>query len=318
MPEPRPVTERPSGTPPARVSVVIPVRNGAGVIARQLDALAAQAYDGDWEVVIADNGSSDGTAEVARRWADRLPGLRVADAGARPGVGPARNVGTRAATGDAVLFCDADDECDPHWVASMARALADHPIVGGPCSVEDPDGTVHPAPTALHLTFGVVPFPIGGNFGVWVDVFDHVGGFDEDHPQAKAEDAEFCIRAWELGYVAGFAPGALMVKARRLDLASTYHQWRGYGVGSMFNMWRYRDRGAIRLVLRSEVRIFGWMVLHLGRLRTHDGRHRWVRWVSGRVGWVEGFLRFRRLPPAPRPPGARPLTPGHAAVTPPA
>ena len=294
-------------SPPARVSVVVPVRNGAGVIARQLDALAAQTYDGDWEVVIADNGSTDGTAAVVAAWADRLPRLRVVDAGARPGVGPARNVGTRAASGDAALYCDADDACAPGWVAAMVRALAEHPIVGGPCSVEDPDGTVHPAPTDLHRTFDVVPFPIGGNFGLWVDVFERVGGFEEDHPEAKAEDAEFCIRAWELGYVAGFAPGALMVKARRLDLRSTYHQWRGYGVGSVFNLWRYRDRGIVPVVLRHEARMLGWMLMHLGRLASHDGRHRWVRWFSGRVGWLEGYLRFRRLPPRPRPPGARPL-----------
>ena len=307
---------RPTSGVPALVSVVLPVRNGAAVIARQLDALAAQTYVGPWEVVIADNGSTDGTAAVVAGWSDRLPGLRVVDAGARPGVGPARNVGTWAASGDAVLYCDADDACVPEWITAMVAALADHPIVGGPCAVEDPDGTVYPAPTALHATFGVVPFPIGGNFGVWVEVFDRVGGFEQDHPEAKAEDAEFCIRAWELGYVAGFAPGALMVKARRLDLASTYRQWRGYGVGTMFNMWRFRDRGVPARVLRGEARIIGWMILHLAKVATPDGRHRWVRWASGKVGWVEGFIRFRKLPPAPRPPGAPPLTPDHP-VTPP-
>ncbi len=56
---------------------------------------------------------------------------------------------------------------------------------------------------------------------MWREVFDRVGGFENEHPAAKAEDAEFCIRAWEFGYEAGFAPGALMIKARRQDLAST-------------------------------------------------------------------------------------------------
>jgi glycosyltransferase involved in cell wall biosynthesis len=294
---------------PRRVSVVLPVRNGADVIARQLDALAGQTYAGEWEVVVADNGSTDGTADVVAKWADRLPDLRVVDASARPGVGPARNVGTRAATGDAVLYCDADDRCAPDWVSCMVAALADHPIVGGPCSVEAPDGTVYAAPVKLHLTLRAVPFAIGGNFGVWIDVFERVGGFEAEHPEAKAEDAEFCIRAWEHGYEAGFAPGALMVKARRGDLTSTYHQWHGYGMGTMFNVCRYRDRGLPRLLLEQEVRHVGWMILHLSRIRTHDGRHRWVRWASGRIGWIEGYLRFRRLPVAPRPAGARPLRP---------
>jgi len=304
--------------PPALVSVVIPVRNGAAVIHRQLDALTGQTYPGAWEVVVADNGSTDDTVAVVEGWADRLPGLRVVDAGSRPGVGPARNAGTAAARGEAVLYCDADDACDPGWVSGMVDALTRYPIVGGPCAVEDPDGTVYDAPTRLHETFGVVPFPIGGNFGVWVDVFDRVGGFEADHPEAKAEDAEFCIRAWELGYVAGFAPDARVVKARRLDLRSTYHQWRGYGVGTMFNMRRYRDRGVPRRVLKREVRILGWMVVHLPRIVHADGRHRWVRWASGKVGWIEGLVRFRRLPPAPRPPGARPLRSDAEPVIPPA
>jgi hypothetical protein len=189
----------------------------------------------------------------------------------------------------------------------MAAALVDHPIVGGPCSVEDPDGTVHPAPTKLHQTFGVVPYPVGGNFGLWVDVFEAVGGFEAENAMAKAEDAEFCIRAWELGYDAGFAPGATMVKARRLDLASTFRQWRGYGLGTMFNVCRYRDRGLPRLVAKRELRVLGWMLVHITNVRTHDGRHRWVRWLSSRVGWIEGFIRFHGIPVAPRPAGARPM-----------
>jgi glycosyltransferase involved in cell wall biosynthesis len=303
--------------PPRRVSVVIPVRNGARVISRQLDALAAQTYPGDWEIVVADNGSTDGTAKVVHDWADqpvqpgqaRRPDLRVVDASTWPGVGPARNVGTRAATGDAILYCDADDRCSPGWVACMVAALGEHPIVGGPCSVEADDGSVHPPPTRLHLTLGLVPFPIGGNFGLWLDVFEAVGGFEDENPAAKAEDAEFCLRGWELGYEAGFAPGALMTKARRPDLASTYHQWHGYGMGTMFNVCRYRDRGLPRQLVRQELRIMGWMIVHLAQIRTADGRYRWTRWVAGRIGYLEGYLRFHRLPVAPRPAGARPLLP---------
>jgi hypothetical protein len=47
-------------------------------------------------------------------------------------------------------------------------------------------------------------------------------------------------------------------------------------------------------------------------VRTRGGRMRWVRWAASKVGWVTGYLRFRRLPVAPRPPGAR------ALVSPPA
>jgi len=305
-------TDRTPGRPPASVSVVIPVRDGAAVLHRQLDALAAQTFTGSWEVVIADNGSTDGSGQVAMGWSDRLPGLRVIDASQRRGVGPARNRGCEESTSEAVLFCDADDEASPEWVASMVAALASHPIVGGPCQIEDPDGSIVPAPDRLGLTLGIVPFPLGGCFGVWRDVFAEVGGFEADHPEAQAEDAEFCLRAWELGHVAGFAPGALLTKSRRPDLRSTYRQWKGYGTGAMFNALRFRDRGTMRLLGRGELRLLGWMVVHLPAVRTREGRMRWVRWWAAKVGWLTGYVRYRRLPVAPRPPGAR------ALVSPPA
>ncbi len=298
--------------PPASVSVVIPVRNGAAVLHRQLDALAAQTHTGSWEVVIADNGSTDGSAGVAMQWSDRLPGLRVIDASQRRGVGSARNRGCEESASEAVLFCDADDEASPEWVASMVAALGAHPIVGGPCEIEDPDGSIVPAPGKLGLTLGSVPFPLGGCFGVWRDVFVEVGGFETDHPEAQAEDAEFCLRAWELGHVAGFAPGALMTKSRRPDVRSTFRQWKGYGTGAMFNACRFRDRGTMELLVRGEIRLVGWMFVHLPEVRTREGRMRWVRWAAAKAGWVTGYVHYRRLPAAPRPPGAR------ALVSPPA
>jgi len=298
--------------PPSSVSVVIPVRNGAEVLHRQLDALAVQTFTGSWEVVVADNGSTDGSAEVAMRWRDRLPGLRVIDASGRRGVGPARNRGCEESTAEAVLFCDADDVASPEWVAAMVAALGGHPIVGGPCQIVDPDGTVVPAARKLGLTLGLVPFPVGACFGVWHDVFDEVGGFEPDHPEAQAEDAEFCLRAWELGHVAGFAPDALMTKSRRSDVRSTYRQWRGYGTGAMFNARRFRDRGTMPILLRVDARLLGWMIVHLPLIRTREGRMRWLRWGAAKVGWATGYLRYRRLPVAPRPPDAR------ALVSPPA
>ena len=65
---------------PRSVSVVMPTRNVAETVGGQLAALAAQTYTGDWELVVADNGSTDDTAPVLHRWADRIPHLRVVDA----------------------------------------------------------------------------------------------------------------------------------------------------------------------------------------------------------------------------------------------
>ena len=55
------------------VSVVVVMRNAAATIGEQLEALSRQDYAGPWEVVLADNGSTDDSVAVARQWEDRLP-----------------------------------------------------------------------------------------------------------------------------------------------------------------------------------------------------------------------------------------------------
>jgi len=83
-----------------RVSVVMPVLNGAATLPQQLRALAAQTYPGRWELVVADNGSTDETAQVVREWTGRLPCLRLVDASDRMSTNYARNV--RTLTADAI------------------------------------------------------------------------------------------------------------------------------------------------------------------------------------------------------------------------
>ena len=111
------------------MSVVIPCLNAAATIGVQLEALAGQSWEGEWEVIVADNGSTDGSREIVESYRGRLPGLQLVDASDRRGQAHARNLGAAAATGDAFLFCDADDEVAPGWLAALGRALAEHEFV---------------------------------------------------------------------------------------------------------------------------------------------------------------------------------------------
>ena len=63
----------------------------------------------DWEVVVADNGSDDGTRACVQRWSERHPRIHLVDASARRGAAAARNIGVRSARGRLLAFCDADD-----------------------------------------------------------------------------------------------------------------------------------------------------------------------------------------------------------------
>jgi glycosyltransferase involved in cell wall biosynthesis len=88
------------------VSVVIPFRNAAPHFRHQLEALAGQDFDGEWEAVVVDNGSSDGSRAIAEEFLERL-NLKIVDAADKPGAGYARNAGARLAAGRKLLFVDA-------------------------------------------------------------------------------------------------------------------------------------------------------------------------------------------------------------------
>jgi glycosyltransferase involved in cell wall biosynthesis len=108
------------------ISVVIPVWNSPDLIGKCLTALQAQTYPrGKHEVLVVDNGSTDGTAEVVRSFPfARLLSEPVA------GSYRARNLGLRSARGDYVAFTDADCVPDPRWLAEGAQAAERHPDAG--------------------------------------------------------------------------------------------------------------------------------------------------------------------------------------------
>ena len=80
---------------------------------------------------MADNGSSDSGPDLAREWSARDPRIRLVDASGRPGPAAARNIGVKAARGDLLAFCDADDVVQPGWLAGLVTALGRAEVVAG-------------------------------------------------------------------------------------------------------------------------------------------------------------------------------------------
>src|SRR3989454_1149759 len=107
-----------------RISVIVPTWNEAKYLPGLFESLKHQTIPPD-EVLIADSGSSDDTPEVARR-----AGATVVE-GERQGPGEGRNRGARAATGNVLVFVDADCILPPNLIESVFLALADPAVVGG-------------------------------------------------------------------------------------------------------------------------------------------------------------------------------------------
>jgi cellulose synthase/poly-beta-1,6-N-acetylglucosamine synthase-like glycosyltransferase len=287
--------------PPA-VSVVIPAFDEAPALADQLRALAVQDFDGRLEVLVADNGSTDGTPEVARRvGAEVLPGLRVLDASARPGPSAARNAGWRAATGDLVLFCDADDIVAPDWVRGMVAALEKDAVVGGRLEVErlnDPLSRAWrqpPAQTHLPRAEGYLPFAMGSNMGIRAEVLHTLGGFDETLDRS-GEEPDLCWRAQLAGSTLGFAPDAVVHYRLRRGLRSLLRQQRRWGLGSVDLYVRFRDRGMPRSSTGAALGHWARLLLATpARLpfRTHRGV--WASRLAYRWGRLRGSIEHRTV-----------------------
>jgi glycosyltransferase involved in cell wall biosynthesis len=278
--------------------VVLPVKNGAATIGDQLEALAGQDYDEAFEVLVVDNRSDDGTAAAAVTWADRIPGLRIVPAVGRDGINYARNVGATAATGDLVLFCDADDVVDSAWVRAMAGA-SDCDLVGGRIDAETlntPDIVASRPPydpNNLPVAHNFLPFAVGANCGVRRDVFTRIGGFDEAYVRGGA-DVEFFWRAQLASYRLCFVPNAVVRYRYRGGLRPLARQFYRYGMADAQLYRRFRDDGVRREPARDIGLAWWWLVWHLPDLvRSPARRGRWIRRAANRLGRVRGSLRQR-------------------------
>ncbi len=107
------------------LSVIIPNWNGAHHLPECLDSLRAQNFR-DFEVIVADNGSTDATAEVLARY----PEVRGLALGKNYGFTGACNAGLRAARGAVQILLNNDTAAHPAWLAEIAAAFAAHPEVG--------------------------------------------------------------------------------------------------------------------------------------------------------------------------------------------
>ena len=103
-----------------QVSVIMPVYNGEAYLASAVDSVLGQTTQ-DLELVVVDDGSSDGSAAILERYGERIRVLRQANAG----VSAARNAGIAAARGEFIAFLDSDDWWESDFLDEMLRAMAD-------------------------------------------------------------------------------------------------------------------------------------------------------------------------------------------------
>lgn len=194
--------------PAVRASVIVPVRNAAKTLPRTLDALASQVVSERYEVIVVDDGSNDGSAELAEHAPGPVTVLRQAGAGPAA----ARNRGVAEARGEALCFTDADCFPTPEWLAAGLRALNRAELV---------QGAIRPDPDAVRTPFDHTLRVIGenglyetANLFVRRELFEALDGFElwlePEVGKPMAEDVWFGWRARRAGARIAFEPDALV------------------------------------------------------------------------------------------------------------
>jgi glycosyltransferase involved in cell wall biosynthesis len=225
------------------VSVVIPALNARETLPAQLEALARQKVSFSWEILVCDNGSTDGTADLVREWAERVPGLVVVDASERRGPGAARNFGAAAARAKLLVFCDADDIVSDSWLAEMREALRANDFVAGTNDYVRLHSRWAMAVSRSEDSLITMPYwprykaAGAGNLGIAASVFAEVGGFDES--LMTGEDVDLCWRVQLAGHTLTRSAAAVAYIRKRRGLASVARQAYSYGVGNRILTEKY-------------------------------------------------------------------------------
>jgi glycosyltransferase involved in cell wall biosynthesis len=273
------------------ISVVVPVLNGCPWLELQLEALSRQRCEEPWEVVVADNGSTDGTQELVDRWTAQCTRIRFVDASARRGPGAARNIGVKEASGNLLAFCDADDQVQPGWLQACVAGLATAEVVAGVFDFGLLSGRPpQPERPAASEQLGFLPAGLGANLAVRRQDFEEMGGFSED--LFVGEDVDLCWRLQLAGRRFAMLDGAIVAKREQQALAEVFRRAMSYGRSGPVLYRRYRERGA-RRQLRRWVKSIGWLIVSLPLLRERNARGAWVHGAGMRVGRLVGSVENR-------------------------
>jgi glycosyltransferase involved in cell wall biosynthesis len=242
------------------VSVVISTRNRADLLRNCLRRLAANHATASFEMIVVDNGSTDGTREVVEALAPEcaVPLHYIWEP--RQGVSYGRNAGIARAVGRIIAFTDDDIEVAANWVERVHRLFEQHPdvdCIGGlvlPIWSEPPPSWLDSRNwTPLSITdYGSEPFVIDAshprclptsNLAFRRDVFDRLEGFSGDFP--RGQDCELQLRLWLRGGRELYNPTLVVHTAvPRERMRVNYHRRWHTTNGRMCARMRLRERTA--------------------------------------------------------------------------
>ena len=287
-----------------KASVVIPTFNGRSLLTEALEHLAAQTVP--HEVIVVDNGSSDGTVE---HMAERFPDVHVVALDENVGFGRAVNRGVEVASTDLVVLVNNDVLCPPDFLARLLEPLADERVgmVAGVLVQYDRPGLVDSAGIELdgtlrswdmlwnrpvaELAGAAEPVgPCGGAAAYRADAFRAVGGFD-DAFFAYWEDVDLALRLRLAGHSCVRAPDARALHKHGQTVGAASPQQRrleAFGRGFVLARYRVARRS---VVTRAAIALLDWPVLLVHLLARREAAPIRERRRGTRIGLARPPLR---------------------------
>ncbi|MDQ0560587.1 glycosyltransferase involved in cell wall biosynthesis [Rhizobium mesoamericanum] len=257
---------------PVDISLIISSRNRAHGLTNCLDAVSVAAQQADYlrlELVFVDNGSTDETSDVARRWASTAPIKTNLIYEAKPGLAVARNTGLNAARGRILAFTDDDCEIFPDYFSTLAALFSsDTEMVmrGGRIELGDTRDlpvTIKPEmePAVLTSNLHAGGFIHGANMAFPYTLVEKIGLFDTrfgaGSPFRSGEDTDYVHRAFNAGVRVEYLPDfAVKHFHGRRELADIKRLQTGYafGNGALYAKYLFDRRSNMRGMLRWEIR----------------------------------------------------------------
>lgn len=298
-------------------SVIIPCRNVATTIGRQLASLASMTNAPEFEIVLVLNGCTDRSREVIEAFAALHPGISIRIEESRAGRCVARNHGAAVARGDVLAFVDGDDTVYPDWLEMIyARTAQLHGIVSG--------RLVHTRvnPPEVLRVYGISPdegdpalesdLPLHnlstfrdaceGNFAVWRDDYLRVGGMDASF-KGGLEGTDYCLRSIQAGIPVNTCHKAKVDYWLRGTGTGTFRQQRALARSKLLYFVRHYNRGSstgaslkysLYGFLSEIVRLPAYPIL------SSEQRHKRLHRLGGHLGSLEGHVLYRLLRRVPK------------------
>ena len=214
-----------------KVSVVVASYNGARTLRACLDSFEHLNYP-DYEIILVDDGSTDGTAEIAALYKNVQYVRQM-----HQGLSVARNTGISAANGEIIAFTDSDCRADEDWLYYLVSDLLNSRFagIGGHNFLPPEDSLVAAAvqvspggPAHVMLNDRLAEHIPGCNMAFYNWALVEVNGFDPIYHKA-GDDVDLCWRLQQRGYKLGFSPAGFVWHYRRSTVAGYLNQQLGYG-----------------------------------------------------------------------------------------